>query len=281
MIVEATALRAHMLSHARATTDALFRMVRPEAFHHRPVAERHRTIFYFGHLEAFDWNLVSQAAEAPSFHPEFDRLFAFGIDPEPGQLPEDAGSDWPKKSEVQRYNLRVRQAIDDLSSRLPELILSVALEHRLMHAETFTYLLHHLSAGQKDIPPGTSAPPGPTPIPTVIDIPGGVVTLGQRRQNAHGPDYFGWDNEFDGQEFMVAAFAMSKYKVTNGEYLEFVLAGAKPPHFWTRHEGQWHWRAMSGLVPLPVEWPVYVTHEEASAYADWAGKSRTILSVGR
>ena len=30
---------------------------------------------------------VSQAAGGPSFHPEFDQLFAFGIDPEPGQLP--------------------------------------------------------------------------------------------------------------------------------------------------------------------------------------------------
>ena len=43
----------------------------------------------FGHLEAFDWNLISQAAAVPSFHPEFDQLFAFGIDPKPGQLPQD------------------------------------------------------------------------------------------------------------------------------------------------------------------------------------------------
>ena len=45
------------------------------------------SIFYFGHLEAFDWNLIRQAAGVPSFHPEFDQLFAFGIDPKPGQLP--------------------------------------------------------------------------------------------------------------------------------------------------------------------------------------------------
>jgi formylglycine-generating enzyme required for sulfatase activity len=65
---------------------------------------------------------------------------------------------------------------------------------------------------------------------------------------------------------------MSKYKVTNGEYLEFVRAGAKPPHFWTWNEGQWRWRAMSGAVPLPMDWPVYVTHEEACAFAAWTGK---------
>jgi gamma-glutamyl hercynylcysteine S-oxide synthase len=125
-----------MLAQARAATDALFGMVRPGAFHDRPVPERHRTIFYFGHLEAFDWNLVSQAAGAPSFHPEFDQRFAFGIDPEPGQLPQDKRSDWPETAEVQQYNLRVRQAIDDLSNQVSEQMLSVALEHRLMHAET-------------------------------------------------------------------------------------------------------------------------------------------------
>ena len=53
---------AHALASARATTDALFGLVRPEAFYERPVPERHRIIFYFGHLEAFDWNLISQAA---------------------------------------------------------------------------------------------------------------------------------------------------------------------------------------------------------------------------
>jgi gamma-glutamyl hercynylcysteine S-oxide synthase len=267
-----TALRAHKLSHARAATDALFRMVRPEAFYDRPVAERHRTIFYFGHLEAFDWNLVSHATGVPSFHPEFDRLFAFGIDPESGKLPEDTRSDWPERAEVQEYNLQVRQAIDDLLSLVPEQIFSAAIEHRLMHAETFTYLLHHLSARQKEISPIAPLSPSPILIPTVIDIPGGMVTLGQRRADAYGPYQFGWDNEFDGHEVSVSTFSMSKYKVTNGDYLKFVLAGAEPPHFWTRHNGQWHWEAMSGIVPLPMDWPVYVTHEEASAFAAWTGK---------
>ena len=49
-----------MLFQARAATDALFGLVRPGAFHDRPVPERHRTIFYFAHLEAFDWNLLTK-----------------------------------------------------------------------------------------------------------------------------------------------------------------------------------------------------------------------------
>ena len=78
----------------------------------------------------------------------------------------------------------------------------------------------------------------------MIDIPGGRTTLGQPRVQPNGHYQFGWDNEFESHEISVAAFAMSKYKVTNREYFQFVQAGAKPPYFWSFHEGQWHWRGM-------------------------------------
>jgi iron(II)-dependent oxidoreductase len=150
-------------------------------------------------------------------------------------------------------------------------MLSTALEHRLMHAETFAYLLHALSIDQKLIPSVAPLPQSASPIQVMREIPGGTVTLGQSREHHNGRYHFGWDNEFEGHEVSVAPFAMSKYKVTNREYLEFVRAGAKPPHFWKWHKGQWYWRGMWEEVPLPLDWPVYVTHEEASAFATWAG----------
>jgi hypothetical protein len=70
---------------ARSQTDTLFSLLDPAALYDRPVADRHRLIFYLGHLEAFDWNLLSRyALDQPAFEPSFDKLFAFGIDPEPG-----------------------------------------------------------------------------------------------------------------------------------------------------------------------------------------------------
>ena len=85
------------LEEARSITDRLFDIVKPEALYTRPIAERHRIVFYLGHLEAFDWNLFrGRAFEAESFHPQFDRLFAFGIDPVGGGLPADQPSDWPR-----------------------------------------------------------------------------------------------------------------------------------------------------------------------------------------
>jgi formylglycine-generating enzyme required for sulfatase activity len=141
-----------------------------------------------------------------------------------------------------------------------------------MHAETFAYLLHSLSIDHKHIPFVASFPQSAAPIQVMREIPGGTVTLGQPRKDASGKDQFGWDNEFESHEVAVASFAMSKYKVTNGEYLQFVRAGGTPPHFWKWHEGQWYWRGMWEDVPLPLDWPVYVTHEEASAFAVWSGK---------
>src|SRR5438270_10327722 len=138
------------LDSARARTDELFRLLQPGAIYERPVPDRHRLIFYLGHLEAFDWNQICRGALGmASFHPEFDKLFEFGIDPEPGQTPSDQPLDWPIVAEVERYNATVRRKLDEVIADAPEQIVNVALEHRLMHAETFAYLLHNMPHEQK------------------------------------------------------------------------------------------------------------------------------------
>src|SRR5260370_41276363 len=63
--VSAVRLRTDLhnrLVNARARTDELFGIVREEALYDRPIVERHRIIFYVGHVEAFDWNLLAQRA---------------------------------------------------------------------------------------------------------------------------------------------------------------------------------------------------------------------------
>ena len=47
------------LDSARASTDTLFAILPPNSYYERPIPERHRLIFYLGHLEAFDRNLLS------------------------------------------------------------------------------------------------------------------------------------------------------------------------------------------------------------------------------
>ena len=256
------------LSQARAHTDSLFDLVDPGALYERPIPERHRIIFYLGHLEAFDFNLLGRALEIPAFHAGFDQLFSFGIDPDSSDLPADQPADWPAASEVRGYNARVRATLDEALAQAPDDLLHVAIEHRLMHAETFAYILHHLPFEQKIAPVHSVAPSGPTPQTRMVEIPAGRATLGR----PHG-DGFGWDNEFAQHQVDVAGFAIAQHKVTNGEYLELVEAGAAAPHFWTCREGGWCYHGMFEDIPLPLDWPVYVTYEEAQAYARWKGKA--------
>ncbi len=269
------------LAEAREQTDALFRLVRADSIYERPIPERHRIVFYLGHLEAFDWNLIARRElDRPAFNPSFDKLFAFGIDPPKGRLPEDQPADWPSITEVERYNARVRAAIDSLADAVPEELLHVAIEHRLMHAETFAYMLHQLPYERKvgQTPRSASRPPGrlaaegrsadhtKASTPEMIEIPPGRARLGLNP--AAG---FGWDNEFQPHAVDVPAFRISKYKVTNGEYLEFVRTGAGAPLFWSQRGGEWFYRGMFSEVPLPLDAPVYVTQREATAYAAWRG----------
>jgi gamma-glutamyl hercynylcysteine S-oxide synthase len=256
------------LEDARRRTDELFALVRPEGIYDRTIAERHRIIFYLGHVEAFDWNLVSgHAVDLPSFHPSFDRLFAFGIDPPPGQLPCDTPDDWPAVAEVEQYSRTARETIDRVSGRIPEQILHVAIEHRLMHAETLAYILHSLAYEKKTAGPApysdVVSPSAPT---AMVDFAAGKVQLGLPA--GHG---FGWDNEFQAHCADVPAFSMAKYKVTNGEYLDFVKQGSPAPFYWRQRGGDWFYHGMFAEVPLPLDCPVYITQREAQAYADWRG----------
>ena len=255
------------LDSARQLTDSIFKLLTPEALYSRPIPERHRLVFYLGHLEAFDWNLIGRKTLGVGpWSPQFDTLFEFGIDPPVGHAAADQPSDWPAVEEIQAYNRRARSRIDELLDQAPEQIIHVALEHRLMHAETLAYLLHNLPHDQKTS--GTAAPIHSTNrlANPMLDIAPGVATLGQT------PGEFGWDNEFAEHRVNVPGFRVSKYKITNGEYLDFVEEGAAAPHFWTCHRDQWFYRGMFSDVPLPLNAPVYVTHAEATAYARWVGK---------
>jgi iron(II)-dependent oxidoreductase len=288
------------LEAARARSEDVFEIVLPEALYDRPIPERHRIVFYLGHLEAFDWNLLREPLRLTSFDREFDKLFAFGIDPVDGGLPSDTPEDWPTVRRIREYNRRIREQIDGALHALalhdPGLarlehgrLLEVAIEHRLMHVETLCYMLHQLPVDRKYSRPLASPPPKVVRGPRSVAIPGGTATLGLPRTE-NGP--FGWDNEFEEHRVEVPAFAIDVYNVTNGDYLQFVRDGGYQnrslwsesawewiassqrtfPAFWLPNGNNWSYRGMFAVMPLPMDWPVYVSHAEAAAYSRWVGK---------
>ena len=254
------------LAHAREQTDGLFRLISPAALYTRPVAERHRLIFYLGHFDAFDWNVLARRGMSEaSFHPGFDRLFERGIDPPSGEAPLDSAADWPAREEVESYSFKTRQWIDRHLHELDPGLLQMAIEHRHMHAETFAYLMHNLPYAEKRGDGVKKLTRRPAPLNPMIRIEGGTVTLGKTLQG------FGWDNEHLAHEISVPAFGISRYKISNGEYLEFVRDGGSSPHFWERAAERWFYRGMFEAYPLPLDAPVWVTWQQADAYAKWRG----------
>ena len=281
------------LADARRTTDALFALLTAEGLSARPIAERHRFIFYLGHLEAFDWNLVCRdVLGRPSSNEEFERLFAFGIDPLDGNLPRDTPTDWPRIATILAWTRRARADVDAAVDRAPfERLLEdgwalrIAVEHRLMHAETLCYLLQRLDIAFKR--PGPLPDPRPTGAAggTVV-VPRGRTTLGLSRAAA---PYRGWDNEYERHAVDVDGFAIARLPVSNADWLRFVAADGyrarelwdadawawlsrediSAPAFWRRTGDRIEWQGMFGRVPLPMDWPVYVSHAEATAYARW------------
>ena len=159
-----------------------------------------------------------------------------------------------------------------------------------MHAETLAYMLHQLPLDRKIRPSGIPEAVSAPPKPFMLRIPAGRATLGLSRKD---PKAFGWDNEFEAHTVDVPAFSMDRYPVTNGEFLEFmkaagyerpdfwsksdwewkVSAGITHPGFWVKRDHEWYLRTMFSEIPLPLDWPVYVSQAEAAAYARRTGKS--------
>jgi len=256
------------LQGARTQSDQLFSILKGEGLYERPIDARHRVIFYVGHLDGFDAiQICREGLGLKSPDPELDSLFQAGIDPDENHLPSDLPADWPAMYEVTGYVQRCRKAVDERLEDAPDDIVYMALEHRLMHLETLAYMFHNFPYEMKKSGVGTRHLSHGYHENAWRDIPAGEAVLGKRHDST-----FGWDNEYEQVRRFVPGFRMQRNKVTNGEYLRFVEAGAQFPHFWVEQEGSIFYRAMFENVPLPLDWPVYVNKREAEAYATWLGK---------
>ncbi|HKR62819.1 MAG TPA: SUMF1/EgtB/PvdO family nonheme iron enzyme [Thermoanaerobaculia bacterium] len=251
----------------RARTRTLFDLVTPEAYYDRPIALRNPIVFYEGHLPGFSVNtLIKLTLQRPGVDERLETLFARGIDPADESAVRSPTDVWPSREEVQVFAAACDALVEAALAETPigEASFTI-IEHELMHQETLLYMLHNLPYEKKQSSSLQVAKSsrGFSPARSIA-IPAGRATLGTSRE------FFGWDNEFPAHVVDVPAFEIDAYPVTNGQYLEYIDAtGAPGPHFW---DGTSRWRGMFSLQPLMLDAPVWVTHDEASAYAKWRGK---------
>jgi len=286
----------------RLRSRALFDSVRREAYGDRPIPLRNPICFYEGHLPAFSVNtLIKRGLKEPGIDAEYEILFERGIDPEEEAAIGNHAMRWPSRDHILAYGDRAdRRMLEALEQSEIDreddpvlrggLAVYTVLEHEPMHQETLHYMWHRLAYEKKVRPAGSPDPVvgGDPPDEQMVPIPSGTATLGTTL--ARVP--FGWDNEFPEHRVDVPAFEIDVFDVTNRAFLEFLEAGGyrkrelwekegwdwvnreriEHPLFWERQNGDWVWRGMFERISLPMAWPVYVSHAEASAYARWKGK---------
>lgn len=199
----------------------------------------------------------------------------------------------PTVKDTRAYRRRIDEAMLELLDRQPEsgdleLLVRLGLEHEMQHQELLVYDIKHLLCDLYE-PVSRGTLPSRSEVSGMVEIEGGLLMLG------HAGAGFAFDNEKPSHQVFVQDFALDRVPVTNGEYLEFMRAGAytdfrwwfsegwecihrekwQAPMYWELHGNEWMIRDFSGLHKVEEKAHEPVTHVsfyEASAYAKWAGK---------
>ncbi len=281
-------------------------LVSDEVYYERPQPLRHPLIFYFGHTATFFINKLMLAKLIDQrINPEFESLFAIGVDEMSWDDLDTAHYDWPPVDAVRDYRRRVKEAVCGLIDRVdfalpigwesPLWPVMMGIEHERIHLETSSVLIRQLPLEKVKphplFPACTQA--GSSPENELLPVDGGTVGLGKGRDHR----LYGWDNEYGRAEIEVPPFEASRFLVSNQEYLGFIQAGgysadrwwdeeglawrnyhrAEMPEFWRGEPGEYRLRLMTEEIPLPMNWPAEVCCLEAQAFCRWkseqAGRS--------
>jgi gamma-glutamyl hercynylcysteine S-oxide synthase len=230
-----------------------------------------------GHLANFEelW-LVQRIGRRDPLHGELGRLYDAIESPRKirGELPILRGDELRAYlTDVRERTLEVLEQVDLDGDEDPLLvdafIYEMLIAHEHQHDETMLQLIQMVEDYE---PVARIEPPRRNGAPVAADmvrVDGGEVQVGA------GPDGFAYDNERPRHATSVESFLIDRAPVTNAAYAEYVAdTGAEPPMYWEADGGGWWLRtAMGNAVPVdPNEPVIHVSWNEASAFADWAGK---------
>jgi len=146
----------------------------------------------------------------------------------------------------------------------------LSLFHETMHLEAIAWCAQAL---------GWPQPAWVRPLPD-MHRPGEVAVAATRARVGHQGEGFSFDNERDGHEVSLAAFAIDHTPVSNAQFLLFVESGEylartghAHPRYWREVGSGWQARSFDAWQPLDPRAPViHVSAFEADAYCHWAGR---------
>jgi 5-histidylcysteine sulfoxide synthase len=280
-----------------------------DTFYLNPDPLRNPLIFYLGHSAVFYINkLIDAGILSKRINPKYENIFEIGVDPE---TPEELNAaiahiQWPDVEDVWQYRHKACEIILTAIAKIPLNLpiqqhhplwaLMMSIEHQRIHFETTSMLIRQVSVESLKRPSGWRYAPtyGNISGNEMIELIGGITELGKSEDSP----IYGWDSEYGYCRVEVKPFAVSKYMITNGEFLEFVKVGGyenrgfwdeiawnwkiqynvKHPKFWLADRDCYKYRAMFDEIELPFDWPVEVNHHEAMAYCRWQGAKTRLMS---
>ena len=272
-----------------------------EVLYHRGDPLRHVLLFYFGHTAVFFINKLFLAKILEErINPEFESIFAIGVDEMSWDDLNERNYNWPSVEAVRNYRNEAKkvilEVIENATLNLPITwndplwIILMGIEHERIHLETSSVLIRQLPL--EEVVAGKfgeiCTERGITPQNELLPVPGAEMYLGKSFDHP----IYGWDNEYGKFTEKVSDFKCSKYLISNGEYLEFVETGGyHAPEFWT--EEGWNWktfkqaemplfwrkgnpnyqlRLVAEEIEMPWNWPAEVNFLEAKAFCNWKSK---------
>lgn len=277
-----------------------------EVFYKKSEATRHPMIFYFGHTATFFINkLIYMKIIQERINPDFESIFAVGVDEMSWDDMDGSNYAWPKVDDVRAYRTEVKELVDELISTLPlslpirddsaMWIILMGIEHEKIHIETSMVLHRQMPIDLvKDVSEfsicqiSASAQEN-----SLVDVNAATVTLGKDKTH----NLYGWDNEYGTYEEDVKEFKTSKFLVSNGEFMEFVKAGgyekkmywdeegrkfleitkATHPTFWVKESDGFRYRTLSSVIEMPYNWPVDVNALEAEAFCRYKSEKEGVV----
>jgi len=297
-----------------AEYESLFSLINNDsAYFLRPEPLRHPLIFYFGHTASFYINkLILGKFISKRINGKLEAICAVGVDEMSWDDLSSEHYDWPSVSEVRFYRdqvaIIIEQLIDDMELFLPiakdslAWIILMGCEHERIHIETSSVIMRMLPlkylTKSENWPTCTDS--SNAPENELVPVRGKLIAFGKPNSD----DTFGWDNEYGHNTLALNDFSVSKYLVSNQEYLAFVKAGGyQKSEFWTEEGQQWlfftkatmprfwvekisntneksYWqRNLLNEMLLPLNWPVEVNYLEAKAFCQW--RNSQVLANGK
>ncbi|MGC9150793.1 MAG: 5-histidylcysteine sulfoxide synthase [Microbacter sp.] len=269
-----------------------------DIFYHRGDPLRHVIIFYMGHTAVFYINKLMLAKIIHQrINPEFESLFAIGVDEMSWDDLNDKHYNWPSVDAVRDYRKRAKELIITVIKQSPLnlpitwddpfWIIMMGIEHERIHLETSSVLIRQLPLNEVVSGKfGTICDDrGKAPQNKLFPVPGAEMKLGKPWDHP----LYGWDNEYGNRVETVADFNASSMLVSNAEFLDFINDGgyhnasywteegwkwrnfrqAEMPLFWRRDGASYRLRLVAEEIPMPWNWPVEVNYLEAKAFCNW------------